>query len=234
MKNIIKVLCFSVVSMILVALLASLGFDYDKLFLSKEYSETSLELSKAEAQINEMYHNIEYCNDEISKNEYKMIQIINDIKNTNEYMKEQAKISGCTDLRGPGITVKISDNLSEDIFSMHDKIVHNLDILAIVNDLNVKGAEAIAINGKRIVSGTEISCIGPVIRINGEAQAPPFIIKAIGKPSDLLSAIEDENSYANLIKSYFGINVSAMKNLDIFIGKNADEINYDFVEIVKE
>lgn len=234
MKVFLKIICFLLISSVLVLCMISLGFNFDSMFLSKEYSELMKEIEHSEKKVDEMYEQIAYYNNEISKNEYSMIEIINDIKNIRNDIKAQAKISGCTDLRGPGITVKISDNLSDDIFSMHDKIVHNIDILAIVNDLNVKGAEAISINGKRIVSGTEISCIGPVIRINGEAQAPPFIIKAIGKPSDLLEAIQDENSYAYLIKSHFGINITAMKNLDIFIGKNSDEINFDFVEIVKE
>ena len=47
------------------------------------------------------------------------------------------------------------------------------------------GAEAISINGQRIVARTEIRCVGPVITVNGTRIAPPIKIQAIDDPNVL-------------------------------------------------
>ena len=57
--------------------------------------------------------------------------------------------------------------------------------MATVNELRAAGAEAISINGQRIVANTAIRCVGPVTLINTSKVSPPFIIAAIGSQSDL-------------------------------------------------
>ena len=47
------------------------------------------------------------------------------------------------------------------------------------------GAEAVSVNGQRIVATTEVTCAGNVIMINGVRQAPTFKILAIGDPATL-------------------------------------------------
>ncbi len=105
----------------------------------------------------------------------------------------------------------------------------------IINQLNRAGAEAIAVNGKRIVNTTEVICIGPVLRINGEAVAAPFIIKAIGDPDILMEeAITSQESYAYDLKTNFGIDTKAMKNYDINISKNIENIEVNFAKLYEE
>lgn len=70
-----------------------------------------------------------------------------------------------------------------------------MDILHIVNILNNAGAEAIAINGQRVVSNTGISCIGVVIKVNEEKIGSPYIISAIGNQDNLESAINMVGRY---------------------------------------
>ena len=67
---------------------------------------------------------------------------------------------------------------------MSKLVVHNTDLTAIVNMLRHANAEAISINGQRIIATSAITCEGSVIKINGEKITSPFIIKAIG-PTDL-------------------------------------------------
>lgn len=51
---------------------------------------------------------------------------------------------------------------------MNKLVVHNSDLIAIVNILKHANAEAISINGQRIISTSAITCEGSVIKINGE------------------------------------------------------------------
>ncbi len=64
---------------------------------------------------------------------------------------------------------------------VNDYIVHDRDIREIVNELFAAGAEAISVNGQRLVASSSIRCVGPVVLVNSTQVAPPFMIKAIGK-----------------------------------------------------
>ena len=108
-----------------------------------------------------------------------------------EELKNNNIILGLTDVTGPGIEIVLKDNnnisselLSTQILDMNKLVVHNSDLIAIVNILKHANAEAISINGQRIISTSAITCEGSVIKINGEKITSPFTIKAIG-PTDL-------------------------------------------------
>lgn len=47
------------------------------------------------------------------------------------------------------------------------RLVHDMDIMQVINDIKNSGAEAISINGQRVVDKTEIYCSGAFLRING-------------------------------------------------------------------
>ena len=108
-----------------------------------------------------------------------------------EELKNNNIILGLTDVTGPGIEIVLKDNnnisselLSTQILDMNKLVVHNSDLIAIVNILKHANAEAISINGQRIISTSAITCEGSVIKINGVKITSPFTIKAIG-PTDL-------------------------------------------------
>ena len=101
------------------------------------------------------------------------------------------QISGLTELVGPGVEVIIDDSnrdlsLWEDV---NDVLVHDSDVLLILNDLLAAGAEAISLNGHRIVHTSAVSCGGYIVHVNGVPAAKPFRIQAIGDPAVLSAAM---------------------------------------------
>lgn len=96
---------------------------------------------------------------------------------------------GLTALKGEGIIIRLEDGDEETSATVRDSVVHDSDLKAIVNDLCTAGAEAISINGQRIVSTTAITCIGNVIKINDEKIGNPFEICAIGSKARLDGAV---------------------------------------------
>jgi len=72
---------------------------------------------------------------------------------------------GITNLEGKGVEIIIQDDPTatrETIAPIDDisnHIVHDADLRAIVNELKNAGAEAISINGQRLVNTTAITCI---------------------------------------------------------------------------
>ena len=125
---------------------------------------------------------------------------------------------GLTDLEGKGIELIVKDdpNATRETIGTFDDIskhiVHDGDLRRIVNELKNAGAEAISINGQRIVTTTAITCIGNVIKINDEKVSSPFIIKAIGFPESMETALNRGGGYLDFLNDD-GI-VTSIKKLD--------------------
>lgn len=113
---------------------------------------------------------------------------------------EAEVIAGYTDVFGPGIIVTLEDT---------DKMqITADDIMSLLNELKLAGAEAISINNQRIVSLTDISNIDyKFIMINtakeiGKARVEsPYVIKAIGNQKYLESAISIKYGFLDSMKS---------------------------------
>lgn len=136
-------------------------------------------------------------------------------------IKELKLIAGMEDVQGPGIRVILADNEDEDIVGeqINDDIVHDATIQILLNDLRKAGAEAISINGQRVMSGSEIKCGGPTIRVNGRSSAPPFVITAIGDPKLLYAAISAPNTYGWILKEVYKLRVEAIMKDNVKVPK---------------
>lgn len=99
-------------------------------------------------------------------------------------------MAGVVPVEGPGLIVTMKDNQnaanSQDVSNY---IVHEQDVRLVVNELRAAGAEAISINGQRLVANSAIRCVGPTIIVNGIKSAAPFVITAVGEPATLDNAL---------------------------------------------
>jgi uncharacterized protein YlxW (UPF0749 family) len=69
-------------------------------------------------------------------------------------------------------------------------VIQDQDLLSLVNELWGAGAEAISINGQRIVATSEIRLAAPFININTTRVVPPYQVLAIGNPETLAENLE--------------------------------------------
>lgn len=90
---------------------------------------------------------------------------------------------------GKGIRVSLNDGKFDGTSNPNNFVIHESHIFSLLHELKIAGAEAIAINGKRLSPHSFISCNGPVIMIDGEQFPAPFIIEAVGNPNTLTSAL---------------------------------------------
>jgi uncharacterized protein YlxW (UPF0749 family) len=101
--------------------------------------------------------------------------------------------AGLTEALGPGVQVTLTDSAKPPLVGAEGMklniLIHDSDLNSVVNELKACGAEAISVNGQRIVASTAIRCVGPVIHVNGVPSAPPFIVQAIGDPEGLYSGM---------------------------------------------
>ena len=101
--------------------------------------------------------------------------------------------AGLVEQTGPGVTVTLSDAPQELSASSPDNpnllLVHQQDIQAVVNAMWKGGAQAITIQGQRVVSTTGIRCIGNSVQLQGVPYSQPYVISAVGDPTMLSDAI---------------------------------------------
>jgi len=120
-------------------------------------------------------------------NEYK--EKIETNEESSELLEEELQqtklLAGKTNVIGDGIVVTLQDN--------SERQIEASDILELVNELRLAGAEAISINDKRIITTSEIVDVN-VIMVNEERIVSPYVVKAIGDQTYLSSAISLKTS----------------------------------------
>ena len=143
--------------------------------------------------------------------------------------------AGLTNVRGAGLTVLMEDSLADfgSGIDLNNYLVHDEDILKVVNELKSAGAEAIAVNNQRIISMSEIRCAGTTIFINGERIGAPFTIKAIGDPALLESAMTMRGGNVDILKEW-GIRFTITREADIVVPKYSKAVSSKYITTVIE
>lgn len=185
---------------------------YDNLYEELEEAEKKLETERANATQN---------NTELTE-----------LENT---IKTQNKVAGLSEVTGNGILITVNDNQKISINNWFEDpnmlIVHDTDLMNIVNELKNAGAEAISINNQRIVTISAIECDGNVIKVNGEKIGAPFEIKAIGLAEALMS-IERIGGYLDYLKEYRYLDVTVKKSdkEKLTIPKYTGIMKFEYIE----
>jgi uncharacterized protein YlxW (UPF0749 family) len=128
-------------------------------------------------------------------------------------------LAGLTDLSGPGVIVVLDDAI--EVPPAQDPnacVVHDFDVSAVVNALYVGGAEAVAVNGQRLVADSSIRCAGNTILINAERVGAPYEIVALGDPTELSEAVVEDEAAGLLLDTYvtqFGLRATLTESAEV-------------------
>jgi uncharacterized protein YlxW (UPF0749 family) len=126
------------------------------------------------------------------------------------------------DVIGEGIIITLADGIDS-------RIDYN-DLIELLNLLRGAGAEAISINDIRVILSTYIVDINHrYIRMSGANIDSPYVVKAIGDPSYLESAISQKNGYSDQIKQD-GKEISIEREVDIHVPKHNREFRFEYIE----
>ncbi|SEC95519.1 Uncharacterized conserved protein YlxW, UPF0749 family [Streptomyces sp. 3213] len=101
-------------------------------------------------------------------------------KQTAEKEKQLGILAGTVAAQGPGITMTIDDTKGTVEADM---------LLDAVQELRAAGAEAIQVNGVRVVAGTYLTDSDKSVSVDGNKINAPYRFKVIGKPQDLEPAL---------------------------------------------
>lgn len=93
------------------------------------------------------------------------------------------EVAGLSALQGPGLKITLDDSSLREApsgGSINDLVIHSQDVQAVVNAVWRAGAEAVSINGQRLVSTSAVLCVGNTLLLNGTVHSPPYVVSAIG------------------------------------------------------
>ncbi len=184
--------------------------------LKKQLEDTIKQGESYKSQIEEL---------ENKKDAFLVASPDNALANTKLVELEELKYkTGLTDVKGPGVVVTLNDaEKLEEGDNVLERLIHDRDVLHVINELRVAGAEAISINNERLIATSEQICAGPTIKINSNRYAVPYEIKAIGDPEQLSKALKESSIYAIILQNKLRVTIEQKD--EIQIPKFTNDIN---------
>ena len=203
--------------------------------VSQNYEENNLraEVLKYKERYENKYQELEKVQEELESERKNSTQNNEELEKKEEEIKQGNKMIGLTEVTGPGVIVTLSDSKKDasSVLNPNTLLVHDSDVLSVINELKNAGAEAISINDQRLVPTSSISCGGNIIDINGEKVGAPFVIKAIGLPEQL-AALSRQGGYLEILKNA-SVGVELKKSNNITIPKYTGVVAYKYMQTVK-
>ena len=200
--------------------------------VSQNYEENNLraEVLKYKEKYDNRYQDLEKAEKQLEEERQNSTQNNGQLEQKEDDIKSANKMVGMTEVTGPGVIVTLSDSKKDVASALNasDLLVHDGDILSVINELKNAGAEAISINEQRLVPNSSIVCGGNIIQINGEKIGAPFEIKAIGLPEQL-AALSRPGGYLEILRGAT-VEVDLKKSNHITIPKYTGVITYKYAQ----
>ncbi len=214
------VICSAILGIIISLQLKTINLENNGMTTSKEGEQLAVELRGLNKEEEELRSEIDDIKDRID--EYKVGKGDSKLKSE---IKKYEILSGYTDVEGKGIEVKIKQNKDVGLDSSQS-IIYNYDlILSMINKLNSAQANAISINGERIVANTYIHLKEDALFINDIKIIEPIVINAIGNPDTLASALQIKYGIVWEMEEYYNVNIEIEKKEKIKINGHSEIVD---------
>jgi uncharacterized protein YlxW (UPF0749 family) len=215
---------------LILGIIASVQFK-SNFYKNKQNSESKYQVDQLRAMLNEEQEAINKLKSAIAENEkVRETHLKSAVNNANndflkwqhKYLDEVRQKAGFMDVQGPGIIIKLDDAPARKNYPTWRLIIHDSDVKNIVNELKFAGAQAMSINGERLLATSEQVCAGPTILINKNRYPVPYVIKVIGNPDVLYKKFDESNTVALMRQD--GIRINIEKSKEVLIPKYAHKL----------
>ena len=185
-------------------------------FRTAQDAKGSLSQQRIE-EISDRLLQTEHERDELSEELHKMqtAAVSTDNQQDKDLLRYRAAL---VPLEGEGVIVRMDDSTKPAKAGENPNlyVIHDDDLLRVVNELRAAGAEAIAINGQRLTGTSEIRCAGPTLSVNNVRSSAPFEIRAIGDKKSLENALRMRGGVAETL-GVWGIQLDIKASNDVYI-----------------
>lgn len=194
----------------------------------EELKKVRAEKDAAVQELNDLEARLDQIEKEKSDEDFFLKGIVSDLE-------KYKMAAGVIDVKGPGVIITVDDPIVTDEFSDDYSVImlrYEL-LLSLVNKMKDAGAEAISINGQRIIATTEISLAGDNVNINTVPTAPPYMIKAIGNPETIEATLTIRFGIIEQMKNY-GLRITIKQKDELEVPRYSGIIKYRYAESVVE
>jgi uncharacterized protein YlxW (UPF0749 family) len=174
-----------------------------------------------------------YYQYETSLNEDESISVMK------EELARNRRMAGMVSVEGEGIVLRIVEAHQPPAVdgAPHEPAaggytVDDEDLRWLVNILFANGAQAVSINGHRLIATTSIRFVGDAIQVDTKTIQPPYELKALGEPDVLLSALKLEGVEENF--KLANKTIVAEKRDKLIIPANREPHVIQYMKPVKE
>ena len=230
---VIGLICFLLVSLMFIQFKTIRQTDITSIETMRE-SELRDELTNWKAKYEEIAKKLADTNSKIDEYTQDSADNKKTEKILDQELQQARQNAGLTDVVGEGIIVTLTDNdsMPEEDYEIYDRRISVYDLLQLLNELKLAGAEAIEINGIRITNKSDLSLIqGSFIKLDGHRLNSPYIVKAIGNPTTLEGSLTQKKSgyMDKTIKAYDKLATIQTSN-HIQISKYDEEWKLKYIE----
>ena len=200
----------------LIALVCILiGFMIAVQFRTAQDSKGSLSQQRIE-ELSDRLLKTEHERDELSEELHKMQTATGDAENTQDQDMLRYR-AALIPLAGEGVIVHMDDSTKTVKAGENPNlyVIHDDDLLRVINELRAAGAEAISVNGQRLTGISEIRCAGPTLSVNNVRSSAPFEIRAIGDKKSLESALRMRGGVAETL-GVWGIQIDIKTSDNVY------------------
>lgn len=200
----------------------------------KEYEEArvkKIELLNSVLLEEEKNRELMWKLDQYESDEEDSLVVIEELE---KELSQNKMILGYQDVEGEGFKILLEDgvaNEDEDENSIGNwlRIIHNEDMLKVLNELKQNGSEAISINGERVLSTSEIYCSWAFISINGKKLPAPFELEIVGDPMKLQAYMDMPFNQLNIMKNR-GIKVTVKEEDNILLKSTSSPLTLNYLK----
>lgn len=139
-------------------------------------------------------------------------------------LEELEILAGVVAARGPGVSVRITDPMASFEFEL---------LIDLVQELRDAGAEAIAVNGRRVGASTAFSESRGRITIDGEAIRAPYDVVAIGDPGTLEVGLRIPGGAVDTLDALAGVRVGVERRGEVSVPALEEPPSFDVADPVK-
>ena len=193
-----------------------IGFMIAVQFRTAQDSKGSLSQQRIE-ELSDRLLKTEHERDELSEELHKMQTATGDAENTQDQDMLRYR-AALIPLAGEGVIVHMDDSTKTVKAGENPNlyVIHDDDLLRVINELRAAGAEAISVNGQRLTGISEIRCAGPTLSVNNVRSSAPFEIRAIGDKKSLESALRMRGGVAETL-GVWGIQIDIKTSDNVYI-----------------
>lgn len=219
---VIFLMCVILVSVILMRFKTVEETDFETESAIRE-TELRKEISTFKSKYEQINKTLDSTNQKILEYEEQIEKNEDSSDLVNQELEQTNVLLGKDKVKGEGVVVTLIDKDNSKVFAT--------DLSEIINELKYAGAEAISINGIRILSMTDITdATNDLLLINGQRISSPYEVKAIGNQTYLYSTLNAKNGFIDYYTNQYDLDINIEKQKNITIDKTNQEINFKYIK----